>query len=116
MEAGMDIGRAVQANLGYAKQLIGSGWDGIAEAPRKVNARTAWKPIALGAAAGMLASQVGPKRRSAGWAAAGAFVGLGAALAWASRKFLRDAARAAAARVNATRDAHWLELNPIDYA
>lgn len=112
----MDTRRTVQANLGYMKQLIGSGWDGIAAARRDEKRPSEWTPMALGAAIGMLAADLGAKRRSAGRLAAGAIVGLGAALTWTSRRYLKHAARSAASRVNAARDAHWLELNPIDYA
>jgi hypothetical protein len=62
---------------------------------------------------------IGKDKRASGMAIGGlvgTMCGVGAALAWASRDFTGPAARKAFRRINTARDAHWLELNPIDYA
>jgi hypothetical protein len=68
----------------------------------------------------MLTTRLDRNRKSASRTALGGLIGaalgLGAGLAWASRLHLAGAARTATRRVNATRDAHWLEAHPIDYA
>lgn len=46
----------------------------------------------------------------------GSALGLGAILAWSSRTYARCAAGNVARRVNAVRDARWLERHPIEYA
>ena len=107
----------------YWKTLIGAGWNGIASARGDFHdelfhpplQRSAWTPAAFGAAVGLLAAGSGAKRRTAG-GMIGAVVGVAAAAVWTSRHFTRTLSRAAARRVNDARDAHWLELNPIDYA
>jgi hypothetical protein len=46
----------------------------------------------------------------------GGALGAGIGAAWGSRDFMRKVARGAIKDVNAVRDAHWLEKNPITYA
>lgn len=124
----METAHRIGSDVAYAKRLIGAGWNGISDARHELHdqvfapplKRSAWTPMALGAAVGLLGTRVVVRRRTplamvvAG--AAGLLVGLGAAAAWTSRRFTREAGRAAAQRVGAARDARWLELNPIDYA
>jgi len=123
----MAIVRAVGSNVDFLRRMVGAGWDGIASARRDTGGvftpnfqRTVWAPAAIGAAAGILSSRLMDSKKS--WArtaligAIGAMAGSGAAMAWASRYFVKPAARNAARQISATRDAHWLSLNPIDYA
>jgi len=111
----------LQSNVAYARELARAGWDGIASAHRAAPRfnRLLWTPAVIGGALGALSTRLSGKRKSASVAAGGlvgSIVGCGAALAWASRGSLVPAARNAAQRVNAVRDAHWLATNPIDYA
>ncbi len=124
----MESLRNLRSPLPYLKQLASAGWEGVAAARHEAQggvftptlARSAWKPTAIGAAIGLLGTGVARKRPKTSTMAlagvAGSIVGLGAGMAWASRKFAWAAGRSAVRRVNAARDAHWLKLNPIDYA
>lgn len=124
----METIRLLESDITYLKQLARAGLDGINSARHELNGgvfssplQTAvWKPAALGASIGMLSAHLIANRKSVSRVAMGGLVGsafgLGAALAWASRGFMRPAARAAMRRVNAARDARWLESHPIDYA
>jgi hypothetical protein len=120
--------RSLRSDLTYFKQLVGAGFDGIAAARHELDRpvftpslqRAAWTPAVLGGTVGALTARlIGKDKRASGIAIGGlvgTMCGVGAALAWTSRDFTRPAARNAFRRVNSARDAHWLELNPIDYA
>ena len=124
----METAHSLQSAQAYLKQLVGAGLDGIAAARHEFDGdvitsllkTVVWTPAAIGTTIGMLTTRLAGNRRSASWTALGGLVGgvlgLGAGLAWASRGFIGHAARTATRRVNATRDAHWLETHPIDYA
>ena len=119
--------RSLQSDLAYVKELLGAGADGIASARRELAGpvfrpplhAAAWTPAAVGATVGLTTGLIG-KRKSASSVAMGGLVGsvlgFGAAMAWTSRHFTAAACRRAVRHVNATRDAHWLEAHPIDYA
>ena len=117
---------ALEFDLTYLKQLIGAGLDSIEIARREhaggvfASRPGVWTPAAIGTTLGVLTARLGGKRKSASRTAWGGFVGgvlgISAGLAWASRGLVGHAARMATRRVNATRDAHWLETHPIDYA
>ena len=117
--------RSRDLSISYWKGLVAAGVDGIASARREQTVRPSgrsalWTPAAMGAAAGALSARLLGKRKSASGIAVGgllgSLVGWGAAVAWTSRGLMAPAARGAARRVNALRDAHWLEANPINYA
>ncbi len=117
--------RAPDLDITYVKGLVAAGLDGIASARQKrvptPPTHTAfWTHTAMGAAAGVLSARLFGGRKSTGKMALGgllgSIVGCGAALAWASRGLVAPAARGAALRVNAVRDARWLAANPINYA
>jgi len=115
-----------EGNLSYMKELASAGLNGAASARPKSNDRsyTPWlvvsTPTAMGALLGAFRSHRFGKRKSPSAIAigglVGGLVGCGAGLAWASRGFIGPAARGAARSVQAARDAHWLQTNPIDYA
>lgn len=119
---------ALKPDFTYLKQLAGAGWQGVAGTRHEMRGGAfsprletfLWQPAAVGAALGMLSAgltgNAKSKSRVAVGGLVGSVVGFGAALAWASRKFSGCAARRTVRLVNATRDAHWLQQNPIDYA
>lgn len=76
-------------------------------------------PTALGACLGWFGAYL-DTRRSRGRALLCAFlggaIGFGAAIAWENRKLTASVASSAWKSINKTRDAHWFEKNPIDYA
>jgi len=123
----MEFIRARQPERGYLRTLIGAGFEGIASAKREAGGRIlaqpvktiAWKPAAVGATAGALGARLTGNRKPSAIAAGafvGGLVGFSAILAWTSRGFTARAAKKVMQLVNAARDEHWLETNPIDYA
>ena len=115
-----------EGNLSYLKELASAGFNGAASARRESKDRPspAWlvvsTPTAMGALLGAFRSHRFGKRKSPSAIAigglVGGLVGCGAGLAWASRGYIGLAARGAARSVQAARDAHWLQANPINYA
>ena len=124
----METIRALESNLAYAKQLMAAGMDGIGTARREIDGSVftsplrpmVWMPAAIGAAIGMFSIGMNRNRKASSRTAmaglVGTVVGLCAGMAWASRRFVGPAARTAGRRVNAVRDARWLQTHPIDYA
>ena len=120
----MDTVHSLQLDLAYFKQLIDAGLDGIEIARREIDGGVfaspsrsdVWKPAAIGTIVGVLATPLAGSRKTASRTALGGLVGGVLGLAWASRGFISHATHTATRRVNATRDAHWLETHPIDYA
>jgi len=119
--------RSLRSDLTYSRQLVRAGLDGIAAARQELDGPftprlqiAAWAPAAVGATIGALGTRwIGKDNRASGVAIGGlvgSVCGLGAALAWASRDIAGPAVRKIFRRINTARDAHWLELNPIDYA
>jgi hypothetical protein len=118
----------LESDFAYLRQLARAGMDGIDSARHDIDGgvftpplqTVVWKPTALGATIGMLSAHLVGNRKSVSRVAlgglAGSVFGFGAAMAWASRGFIGPAARTAMRRMNAARDAHWLETHPIDYA
>jgi hypothetical protein len=78
------------------------------------------KPAAIGACIGVLSSCPGNRHRSLGRMLAfgliGAALGFGCGIAWENRYLAKSIARAAKRGIERTRDEHWLEGHPIDYA
>ena len=120
----MATAQLVVSELSYFKQLVSAGWNGVTSARREANGTVLaphskamlWTPVAIGAAAGALGTHLVARRRSMSRVAVGCAVAVRATLAWASRHFTGRAVRGAVRNVNAARDAHWLQNNPIDYA
>jgi len=123
----MDATLWLRPNLPYVRALVEAGVEGISGAMNELNGRifaptlrsSVWKPMAICGAIGALGSQMSGKRnrsRTVAGGALGALVGFGATAAWTSRRFTDCAARKASRLVADTRDRHWLETHPIDYA
>ncbi|MGO9796465.1 MAG: hypothetical protein ACLPLZ_10275 [Terracidiphilus sp.] len=78
------------------------------------------KPAALGACIGVLGSYSGYRRKSIARTLAfgflGGAIGLGAGLAWESRRLTASVAGSALRNIGRVRDEHWLTKHPIDYA
>ena len=119
----------LKSEFNYAADLIGAGVDGVVSGwkeRRAVRSASVRKPAVLVSAAvgltlGILGVCLNARRRSIGYRAAvgglaGGALGLGIGMAWESRDFTGSAARGAAQKVNAVRDARWLAANPISYA
>ncbi len=123
----MQTTRGFEPDLAYLKSLIGAGLTGISAARHELGGgvfkppltAAVWKPVAIGATVGALGTRLSGNRKTGSIAVGGlvgSVVGFGAIVAWTSRRFTGRAARTALRLVNDTRDAHWLEAHPIDYA
>ena len=82
--------------------------------------RHALAPAVVGAFLGALGGSLGNRRRSSTRALAfgllGGAIGFGAGVIWENRQFTASVASGAWKKINQTRDEHWFEKNPIDYA
>jgi len=84
------------------------------------SARQAFGPALVGACLGALGGYLGSERRSAAKVLAGGLlggaIGFGLGMIWDTREFTARVASGAWNRIRKTRDEHWFEKNPIDYA
>ena len=119
--------------IDYGRKLVSSGLEG-ARSARKRNledtpvrsvlvssVRGACMPAVIGAYVGALGASIGQRRKPnygavLGASLLGAAIGLTTGMAWGTRHLTGDMARGAKRKINAARDAHWPEKNPIDYA
>ena len=111
----------------YARDIIKAGLDAASSAGKDEAqptfarvSQSALMPAALGVAAGALGVYLGRKDRNATTALLGGLiggaVGFTGGVAWGTRERTRTAVQNAAQNVQAVRDAHWLEKNPVAYA
>lgn len=121
-----------RSNVDYGRKLVSSAVEGARAGEDKFlqdeplapylneSARQALAPAALGACLGAATGYLGNGRRSAGRALAcgllGGVIGFGAGVLWESRRFTASVASGAWKGISKTRDEHWFEKNPIDYA
>ncbi len=70
----------------------------------------------LGAVGGYLQSGQRSKSRGLAFGLLGAVIGFGTGMIWDSRDFTASVASGAWKNIRRTRDEHWFEKNPIDYA
>jgi len=120
--------QSLGSNLAYYRELAAASIDGIAAARREIETgifkgplpSLVWAPAAVGGVIGALGAGMTRRRnptfKTALGSLAGTLVGFGAGLACASAPLLRPVTRTSVRRINAIRDARWLEKNPIDYA
>jgi len=128
----MNVMEWSKSRVDYGRKLIDSAVEGaregegdflrqrsleeyLAESTRKALAPAAFVAC-LGAARGWLARDRRSPGRALAYGLVGAALGFGAALIWESRPLTICVASKAWKRVGKTRDEHWLESNPIDYA
>ncbi len=128
----MNLGRQVKANLDYGKKLVISGFEGAAQgrtafldgdplSPFLTDAALrAWKQATIGACIGLLGGYFNRRHKTAGRAVAfsaiGGIIGFGAGLTWRTQRLTTSMGQGAVKNVNAVRDQHWLDRNPINYA
>jgi hypothetical protein len=127
----MNILEWSKSEVDYGGKLIDSAVDGARQGEGEFlqneslgrylerSALHAMGPTVLGACLGLFGGWL-ENRRSKGSALVGAFlggvIGLGAGLAWQNRKLTASVASGAWKSISKTRDAHWFDKNPIDYA
>ncbi len=121
-----------KASVDYGRKLMDSALEGartgesefLKEEPLvpylEESARHALRPALVGACVGIVGGCLGAGRRSPARALAcailGGALGFGAGVLWGSRKLTANVASRAWRSVRKTRDEHWFERNPIDYA
>ncbi len=127
----MNVLKWSRSEVEYGRKLMGSAVEGARDGEGKFlkdeslahhlerSAMDAAVPTILGACLGWFGGYL-DERRSKGRAIVGAFLGgaiaFGASLIWENRDLTTSVASGAWKSVNKTRDAHWFEKNPIDYA
>jgi len=128
----MDLREWSKSNADYGRELLHSGIEGARSGGEAFlhgesltpflseSVRSALKPAALGACIGVLGSCPGNRQKSISRALVygllGAAIGVGASVAWESRRLTASAAGGALKNIGRVRDEHWLTKHPIDYA
>jgi hypothetical protein len=121
-----------KSSVDYSRKLVDSAVEGArigedeflkeeALAPYlEGSARQALRPTAIGACLGLLGGYLGNGRRSTSRALAygflGGAIGFCAGLIWENRQLTASVASGAWKNISKTRDEHWFQKNPIDYA
>jgi len=122
-----------KSSVDYGHKLANSALEGAHEGEDKFlkeelltpylgeSARHALWPALVGALSGvMLASRENPRRSSASrllaFGLVGSAIGFGAGMICENRHLFASVAAGAWKKLNQTRDEHWFEKNPIDYA
>lgn len=128
----MNFSARLTSNLEYGRKLFRSAMQGAHSGEERYlhgkplhlfideSASQALKPAVVAAVLGAVSAYSGSRHRSPARTLAygmlGGTIGFGAGLAWQSRGLTSSVATAAWKRIGRTRDEHWLESNPIDYA
>lgn len=129
----MSAGTWIRSNVEYGRKLVGSGITGADSARKEFLQNEPFRPwlgesarravnfstaaACLGTAFAFVTKARGKKAlHPLAFAIAGAVLGFTAGVTWESRRFLASMTRQAIKDFNATRDEHWLQKNPIDYA
>jgi hypothetical protein len=128
----MSSEKTVEQYLHYGRSLVASGSEGM-KAGRQAylngkplgpvlseKARASLGLAAVGACAGLVQYMVSCRRRrvpaSLALSAAGSVIGFVAGFAWKTRDLTGSMLQGASRAIETTRDEHWLETHPIDYA
>jgi hypothetical protein len=121
-----------KSNVDYGRKLVDSALEGARAGEGEFlrqeslgsflseSARQSLAPAAIGACLGAWGGYLATRRRSRTRALVCALLGgavaFGAGVIWESRQLTATVASNSWKRVSKTRDEHWLEKNPIDYA
>jgi hypothetical protein len=127
----MSLQTWLKSNTHYSRNLVHSAVEGAHSGEGEFlhgeplapflneSALKAVGPAVIGAFLGVLSTYSRNERKPTKTIALGLLgctVGFGVAFVWENRRLGASVARAAWKKVGDTRDAHWLEENPIDYA
>ena len=128
----MNLSTWSKDNVEYGRKLVSCGLDGARsgrqvflhdKAARRLQEESiqrALKPAVIGACLGIVGGFPGNRNRSVGrvlaFAGLGAAIGFAAGLGWQNLDLTTCVASAAWKSIGRTRDEHWLEKHPIDYA
>jgi len=121
-----------KSSVDYGQKLVNSALEGAHEGEDEFlkeellapylseSARHALAPAMVGAFLGALGGSLGNQRRCStrtlAFSLLGGALGFGAGVIWENREFTASVASGAWKKINQTRDEHWFEKNPIDYA
>jgi hypothetical protein len=121
-----------KSNANYGRRLVQSGIEGVRSASREFfdeeslipdlsdSVRSAMAPAVVGACIGVLGGGSASRQKSVGRALVfgllGGAIGLGAGLAWESRRLTATALGGALRNIGRVRDEQWLTKHPINYA
>jgi len=124
----MNISQWSKSEADYGRKLMDSAVEGARRGEEEFlkdeslgrylekSALHALVPTILGAGLGWLGGSRRSTNRGLVWAFLGGVIGFGAGVAWENGKLTASVASSAWKSINKTRDAHWFEKNPIDYA
>lgn len=127
----MNVMEWSESSVGYGRKLLDSAVEGAREGEGEFlkeepleqyltdTALNALGPAAIGACVGIAGGWLSSGRRSTRaltYGLAGAVIGFGAGLIWDSWPLTTRVVSKAWQRIARTRDEHWFEKNPIDYA
>jgi len=125
----MNIFEWSKSEVDYGRKLMGSAVDGAREGTflkdgslghhLEESALDAMVPTLVGACLGWFGGRLEDRRssrRALACALLGGAIGFGASVIWNNREVTASVASGAWKGINKTRDAHWFEKNPIDYA
>jgi len=127
----MNIAAWSKSEVDYGRKLMDSAVEGARRGEDEFlkdeslghylekSALHALAPTILGACLGWFGGYLeNPRSRNRALVCAflGGAIGFGATVVWENRKLTASVASGAWKSINKTRDAHWFEKNPIDYA
>lgn len=127
----MNIVEWSKSEVDYGRKLVDSAVEGARQGEGKFlkeeslgpylekSVLNAMVPTMLGACLGWFGGYLNNRRsrsRAVICAFLGGTIGFGASVIWENREVTASAASGAWKSINKTRDAHWFEKNPIDYA
>lgn len=120
-----------KSNVDYGCRLMDSAVEGAREGESEFlrdeslgpylerSALRAIAPTIIGACWGLVGGYLAgqrSKKRTVIFGLLGGALGLGAGVVWENRKLTASVAAGAWKHISKTRDEHWFEKNPIDYA
>jgi hypothetical protein len=128
----MDLCKWSKSKTHYSRELLHSGIEGARSGGEAFlqgepftpflssSLRSALKPAVVGACIAVLGSLPAYRdksvRRTLAFGLLGGVLGMGAGVAWESRRLSASVAGAALKNISKARDEHWLASHPIDYA
>ena len=128
----MNVMEWSKSSVDYGRKLVDSAVEGARTGENvfpkeelllphiRGSARHALAPAFVGALIGAVGGYLGSGRRSKGRALAGGFlggvIGFSTGVIWDNRQLTASVAGGAWKSISKTRDEHWFEKNPIDYA
>ncbi len=127
----MNLVQWSKSSINYGRKLVDSAFEGARTGEEMFLEERALAPTlgdcakhsldfaALGACLGALCAHLGGRRsgsKTLACAVLGGSLGFSAGMIWMTRQLTASVASGARKNIRQTRNAHWFEKNPIDYA